>query len=93
MSPEKRKFLAEDAKQLLDNSMLKSAFSAVADYLEQAALGCDPDDAERARRIVLSKQLLASIKREITRYVEDGKVAQIQIDELKKEGRLKRFLR
>ena len=62
--------------------MFKEAFQAVDEYLNQAALTCSPDDAEKARRIVISKQLLSAVKREIQRKVEDGDIAQIQMQEL-----------
>lgn len=85
MSPEQVRFIAEDAKQLLDNKMLQDAFSAVSDYIDQQALACEPDNKERAQRIVLSKQLLAGIRREIYRHVENGQVANVQIAQLEKK--------
>lgn len=85
MTPEEATFRAEDARQLLDNKMLQEAFSAVADYIDQQALSCEPDNKERAQRIVLSKQLLAGIKREIYRHVEYGQVANIQLAQLEKK--------
>lgn len=94
MTPEARKFAAADAKALLDNQLFKQAFAGVADYLDSQALGCDPDNAAKAQRIVIAKQLLAGIKREIERVVEDGVVANIQIDQLEqKRGVLRRLIR
>jgi hypothetical protein len=79
-----RRILSADAQQLLDNALLKGAFSALADYLETQALTCSPDDPSKAQRIVISKQLLAGLKREIYRYVEDGMVAEMQEIEMRK---------
>jgi hypothetical protein len=93
MTPEQTRFIAEDAKQLLDNKMLKEAFEAVSSYIDQQALSCEPDNKDRAQRIVLSKQLLAGIKREIYRHVESGQVANIQIAELEKKKRAFPFMR
>lgn len=93
MTPEQTRFIAEDAKQLLDNKMLKEAFEAVSSYIDQQALSCEPDNKDRAQRIVLSKQLLAGIKREIYRHVESGQVANIQIAELEKKKRIFPFMR
>lgn len=93
MSPETRKFRAADARQLLENAMFKEAFEAVDEYLNAAALACNPDDAEKARRIVISKQILAAVKREIARVVEDGAVAEIQIQEIEKQRKLRLFRR
>ena len=93
MTPEKRRILGADARQLLENPLLKEAFSKVGDYIEQQALSCAPDDTARAQRIVISKQLLAAIRRELVRVVEDGEVAVIQIDAIDKARGLRRFMR
>ena len=93
MTPEERKFRANDAKALLENKLFREAFKAVAEYLESAAMGCDPDNKEKAARIIISKQLLAGVRREIERVVEDGLVAEVQIAELEKRRGLKRFIR
>jgi hypothetical protein len=58
-----------------------------------AALTCDPDNAEKARRIFISQQLLAAVKREVTRVVTDGDVAAIQMAELEKRNKLSFFRR
>lgn len=92
-TPESRKIRGREAKQLLDNPMLKAAFAAVDEYLNQSALACSPDDATKAQRIIISKQLLQAIKREILRKIEDGEVAEIQIAELAQRGVLRRFIR
>lgn len=85
MSLEQEQFRAEDAKQLLGNKMLQDAFDAVKGYLEAQELSCDPDNKDRAQRIVISKQLLAGIRREIYRHIEEGQVARIRIAELEKK--------
>ena len=92
-TPEHRRIRGNDARQLLDNSLLKEAFAAVDKYIDEQALSCPPDDATRAQRIVISKQLLAAIRREIVRVVEDGDVAEVQIDMLEKARGLRRFVR
>lgn len=93
MSPEAQKFRAEDAKAVLDNPIFKSAFSAVADYVEAKALACDPDNKEMAQRVILSKQILAAIKREIQRVIDNGAIAEIRIAELEKRRLPKLFRR
>lgn len=82
MTPEDRKFRATDAKQLLENQLFIEAFEAVAGHLDMAALTCDPDNPAKAQRIIISQQLLAAVKREITRIVQDGNVAEIQLAEI-----------
>lgn len=93
MTPEQRKIKGREAKQLLENQLLKDAFSAVDRYIDDQAISCSPDDAVRAQRIIISKQLLQAIKREIVRKVEDGEVAEIQIAELEKQRGLRIFRR
>ena len=93
LTPEARRFRAQDAKALLEHPMFVAAFDAVAGHLEASALSCDPDDAEKSRRIVISKQLLAAIKREISRVVTDGVVAEVQMAEIEQTRRLFNFRR
>jgi hypothetical protein len=93
MTPEDRKFRATDAKQLLDNKILQEAFKAVEGHLSMAALTCDPDNATKAQRIIISQQLLAAVKREITRVIEDGLVAEIQIAEIERKRGLTSIFR
>ncbi len=82
MTPESRKFRAQDAKQLLEHPMLKEAFQAIENALISSALTCEPDNKEKAQRIVISQQLLAGIKREITRIIQDGEIATVQLSEI-----------
>lgn len=82
---EDRTIRAKDAKHLLDNPLFVEAFGAVEGHIDAMALACDPDNAEKARRIVISKQLLAAVKREITRVVNDGTVAEVQLSELEQK--------
>ena len=69
---EARAFRSQDARQLLENPLFVEAFSSVEKHLQMAAMTCDSDDAQKALRIVISQQLLAAVKREITRVVQDG---------------------
>lgn len=92
MTPEAARFRAEDAKQLLDNPLLIEAFVKVGEYLEAQALSCEPDNPTRAHRIVTSKQLLAAVRREMQRVIEEGELAQIRIAEVEKNKKFK-FMR
>ncbi len=84
---EARKFRATDARQLLENPLFVEAFAAVDRYLYSSAISCDPDNATKAQRIVISQQLLAALQREITRVVQDGTMAEIQMAELENKRR------
>lgn len=93
MSLEQEKWKAEDAKALLSNPIFVAAFKAAGEYLEAKALSCDPDNKEQAQRVILTKQILAAVKREVERYVDDGAVAQFHLDELEKRRAFRLFRR
>lgn len=87
---ESRRIAAEDARQFLRSSQFKAMFSGVSDYLEQKALSCDTKDHERAADILRCKQLLAQMKREIERSIEDGDIAAFHIGEIERKRGLAR---
>ena len=90
---ESRRIRANEARQLAENRLFREAFDGVAEYLNQAALTCDPDNKDKAQRIVISQQLLQAVKREVHRVMEDGEVA-AQMQELEpKRGILRRLVR
>lgn len=93
MTPEDRKFRATDARQLLENRLFVEAFEAVAGHLNAAALTCDPDNKDKAQRIIISQQLLAALKREITRVVQDGTIADVLIKEIENRQGFRSFFR
>jgi hypothetical protein len=93
MTLERDRIVGADAKSLLDNKLLQDAFTAVADYIEGKAVSCDPDNKEQAQRIILSKQLLAGIKREIERMIETGMLAEVRLSELEQRKRFGIFKR
>ena len=84
-SIEARKFRAQDAKQLLENPLFVEAFKSLENALLSASMTCEPDNKDKAQRIVISHQLLAGIKREITRIVQDGNIADVQLSEIEQK--------
>lgn len=93
LSPQERRIIGEDAKQALQNKHWKEAFEAVETYLIDGAKACDPDNREKAQRVVISMQLLEALKRELVRKVEDGEMAKVEIAELERRNRPLRFVR
>jgi len=94
MTPEDRTIRATDAKHLLENPLFVEAWDAVERHLHMSAMSCEPDNASKAQRIVISQQLLAAVKREVTRIVQDGMVAEVQIRELEtKRSLMQRVLK
>jgi hypothetical protein len=84
LSPQQRRIVGEEAKQALQNKHWAEAFAAMDEYLTANELSCDPDNKDKAARIVISRQLLAGIKRELVRKVEDGEMAQIELAEMER---------
>jgi len=93
MTPQDRTIRATDARQLLENPLFVEAWDAVEKHLNMQALTCDSDNAQKALRIVISQQLLAAVKREITRIVNDGVVAEVQLSELEQRKKFALFRR
>lgn len=94
MTPQARKYASEDAKQLLENKLFKMAFENMSNSLDAQALACNPDDKDKAQRVVIAKQILAGIRREIERIVEDGVMADFQLQEIEqKRTMLQRVMR
>ena len=73
--------------------MFIEAWDAVEKHLNKQALECDSDNAQKALRIVISQQLLAAVKREITRIVNDGVVAEVQLSEIEQKRKFAIFRR
>jgi hypothetical protein len=73
----KEQIRAEDARSLLANPVFKGAVSRVEESLEAAALSTDPDNKDKCARIIISKQLLKAIDREINRYIQDGEIQDV----------------
>ena len=82
MTPQDRTIRAADAKHLLENPLFVEAWDAVANHLQMAAMSCEPDNQVKAQRVIISIQLLAAVKREVTRVIQDGIVADVQMREL-----------
>lgn len=93
MTPEDRRIRATAARQLLENPMFVEAFEAVEKHLQMQAITCDSDNAQKALRIIISQQLLAGVKREISRIVQDGAVAEVQLSELEQKRKFALFRR
>lgn len=86
--------LASDAKGFLENPVFKQAISAVETSLESQALSTDPDNKDKCARIIISKQILKGIIREIERFVEYGEVQDmIELEKRRKTMREKVFQR
>ena len=90
-SPHQRLIVANEARQLLENRHFQEAFAAVHDYLEQRAGACV--NQEQAFHVVIAKQLLRDIRREVIRKVEDGYMAEVEIAELEQRKKMLRFVR
>ena len=81
-----KQFRAEDARQLLNNDAWKMMWQAMNEYLESKSLACDTaKDPQTAADIIRCKQLLSGLERELHRIIQDGQIAELQLDEMEKK--------
>jgi hypothetical protein len=95
-SPELRRIKAHEARNVLENKHFREAWDALNAGLEARALSCDvygDKGQAEAARILAAKQLLHGLRREFLRKMDDGYMAEIELDELARKRRLQRFER
>ena len=71
---------ANDAKILLENPILKSAFADVREMLVQAIEDNPVTNETQRDKIMLSLQLLRSVKEQIEKHVQDGQIDKINME-------------
>ncbi len=80
-----------EARQLLENPLIKKAFdnieSGLIDKMRQVAMA----DIDTQHELVLSLQLLGTLRRQFTTVIETGKMAEIQKESM--TDKLKRVIR
>jgi hypothetical protein len=91
--PKERQAHSIAARQFTENPLFQAMFEGVSASLESRALSCPSTDKDMAADVIRCKQLLAAMKREIERRVEDGEFAAFEIEELKKRSILRVFQR
>lgn len=75
---------AQQAKFLLDNPIYQEAIKAVRDGLIQSWSDAPIRDVEGQHELKLMLKLLTDLEKNILRAVNDGKLAQIEIERKKK---------
>ena len=91
MTPEERALRGNEANNLLDNKILKSAFEDINLHLDDAIAGAKTTDSIECADVVRAKQLMIALKRTIERYATDGKVALKEL-ELNRASPVRRFI-
>jgi hypothetical protein len=95
-TPDQRRIAANEARQVMDNRHFKTAWESLNAALEAQILGCDTNTDEgqrKAARIVASKQLLHGLRREFMRKLDDGYMAEAELDEIERRNRPVRMVR
>ena len=77
-----------DASFILNSRVFKDAVNRMHDHLESRALSCDTDNKDLAHRIIVSKQLLAGIVRELQSIIELGEIHQMKLNEMEPKKRI-----
>lgn len=80
-SLEKQVIDADEARRLLENPILKDAFSGVEAGIIAAMKNAPMGDEKTHNRLVISLQVLNQIEKNITEKIQTGKLAEIQIQE------------
>jgi len=73
----------EQAKKILDNQVYKEAFTAVKDNIIDAMQRSPLSDEVTHNRLVIALQTLNQIEKALTDIMQTGKMAQIQVNDLK----------
>ena len=76
---------AMQAKALLDNPVYTESFSLLRETLHNAWENAPVRDVEGQHELKLMLKLLGDLERNIKRIVDDGKIAQIEIERKKKK--------
>lgn len=76
---------AMQAKALLDNPVYIESFSTLRETLHNAWENAPVRDVEGQHELKLMLKLLGDLERNIKRIVDDGKIAQIEIERKKKK--------
>jgi len=77
---------AKDAEDLLANPVYKGAIKKLGESLDAKMLMMDVDNKDQCARIVLAKQLLRGIEREIARFIDQGYIEDMLEVEAKKQA-------
>lgn len=93
LTPDQRRIVANEARQVLENRHFSAAWDALAHYVDQQALSCGAEDKDKAARIILSRQLLDGFRREFVRKMEDGIMAEAEIQQIEQRRKSLRFVR
>lgn len=88
-TPEQAIEWAQAANELKANKVWKAIWADLVTRLDEKMMRADPTNADLAKDIVRTRQLLEAIKQEIDKYVEWGQAGEILLNELenkKKRG-------
>ena len=75
---------AQQAKHLLDNPIYQESFKSVRDAIVKAWSDAPIRDVDGQHELKLMLKLLTDLENNIVRVVNDGKIAQIEIERQKK---------
>lgn len=75
---------AQEAKALLENELLNSAFETIHDQIMDAWNNSAVRDTEGRERLFMAVQILGKIEGFLREFVTTGKLAAIQLEALKK---------
>ena len=83
---------AQQARELLENELLKDAFKGLEDAYTAAWRGTTIDDVNGREKLFLAINVVGKVRDHLTKTVSNGSVAEAEIKELRETAeRKKRF--
>ena len=82
MNHEERTKRADDAKRILGEPAVQNAFNELREGLVCGVESCGWADHDKKNNLMLSLQLLKSMKKLFEKHIEDGKVSQKEIERM-----------
>jgi hypothetical protein len=73
MTPEERSY---EAARILENQVFKSAMVDIRESFVRQLEACGMDDMQTQHEITLSLQLLKQVQTKLSRYIQEGKLAE-----------------
>lgn len=93
MTLEEQKRRGIEAAQIKSSKLLNEAFETVRFWLDSKALNTPTTDTDACRDIIRTRQLLSGVERAFESMINNGKIAEKELERLMKEPKKKIFSR
>ena len=77
---EEYRIIGLDAQQLKSNKAFRMVLDQAKEYITSKELNCDLDDSSKAARLILMRQTIALIERQLESIINNGIISQNYLD-------------